>query len=170
MKRSLLAMLGAAGFALSACSSGADASGPAASVVPVAEALPAAEVDATISVVGGDGQVMSWAEVEELGMTELAIFEPFIEEDTVFQGPLLSEVFAALGIVEGSVEVLAVNEYGFTADVAEWPIDAVLATRERGEPIPGESGGPFRVVFPDDSEWVDNFDAWVWSVDRFVID
>ncbi|MEM9037306.1 MAG: molybdopterin-dependent oxidoreductase [Actinomycetota bacterium] len=160
--------LGLAGCASGSSATNADAVNETAPPSPSVELAPA-ESDALITVVGGDGATISFDELETLPVHEIEVFEPFVEADTTFQGPKLVDVFAALALESGSVEVLALNDYGYTAGTDEWPADALLATREDGEPIAVEDGGPFRVVFPDGSPWAVELETWVWSIDRFVL-
>lgn len=131
--------------------------------------LPPVESEATLTVVGGSEKVMTFADLEALPMHEISIVEPFIEEETVFQGPRLADVFDLAGITAGDVEVLAINDYGYTLSVADWGGDALLATRENGQLIDLDTGGPFRVVAADGTTIAADLGAWVWSIDRLVV-
>jgi DMSO/TMAO reductase YedYZ molybdopterin-dependent catalytic subunit len=79
----------------------------------------------------------------------------------------VSDLLTAAGADAGAtgVFVTALDDYTWTL-----PIDVVrsgelmLATRENGQPIPIDKGGPIRLIFSDDSQAGKVTDAWVWSV------
>lgn len=128
---------------------------------------PAGEVVLTLET---DDATVEWdlATLEELPLHELELFEPFVEEDLRFTGPLWIDVLRASGVEleEGrAVELVALDEY---VSVVPADLDALegvmLATREEGEAIPLERGGPIRLVYPPDNETGKNLNAWIWSI------
>lgn len=156
-------------LALGACSSDApslpDEPLPAAVAQGVPE--PTGEVVLTVTV---DGTSHDWdrAALELLEQQDLTVFEPFVEAEHTYTGPLFADVLRASGAdLEASTTAQLVALDDFVADLT---LDAstldglVLAHREDGGAIPVARGGPTRLVFPPDNPAGDNVNNWIWSI------
>ncbi len=159
-----------------------NADGPASSGaerVSSVAALPVA-IDEIVLVVSGQiGQPNLGNEVhadvagiESLGIVTATVYEPFVSAEVEFTGVPLDTVLAAIGVEDDApLTWTALDEYQVNfsrGDVAgEAPI---LATRQNGQPIPVEDGGPIRIVFPDDSGPIGrDTNQWIWSLTRLEV-
>lgn len=112
-----------------------------------------------------------------LGLLEqhdLAIIEPFVEEEHTYTGPLWADVLRASGVDLGAAETAELRALDdFVADI---PVTAsaldglVLARLEDGEQIPVADGGPVRLVFPPDNATGDNVNNWIWSIRHAAVE
>jgi len=111
------------------------------------------------------------AALDQLRQVETTVYEPFLEDDVVFSGVLLSELISLVG-ADGrtTAHFLALDDYEVELTLADVASSGVLlATRQAGEEIPIEEGGPTRLLFPDGSELGRNLDLWVWSVKEITL-
>lgn len=105
--------------------------------------------------------------LERLGLVSVTTYEPFEMKEMEFTGVRLADVLAAAGVPEAatSVHLTALDDYQVDLDVDDIRDGGVLlATREGGEPIAVERGGPLRVVFGKGVAAGENPDQWIWSV------
>ena len=173
----VLAALVAAGCA---GTSGADDAAPTADasvfeVVDPGELAPPADDVVLELIVDGAPAEWSLADLEAVDLVRLSVHEPFIDAPTVFEGPRLGELLVTAGVepeAEATIEVAALDGYVHSLSVEDaLGSDGLLATRERGAPIPIDAGGPIRLVFSDGSD-LDaerRLDAWVWSIVRIEV-
>lgn len=112
-----------------------------------------------------------------LGLLEqhdLAVREPFVEEEHTYTGPLWADVLRASGVdLEAAemVELRALDD--FVADIPVTPsaLDGlVLARLEDGDQIPVADGGPIRLVFPPGNPTGDNLNNWIWSIRHATVE
>lgn len=94
------------------------------------------------------------------------VLEPFEERELAFTGVLLRDVLSVVNAGEANeVELVALDDYHVVFDLDQLQgRDALLATRQGGDLIPVDTGGPIRVVFTATSELGANPDLWIWSV------
>ena len=167
--RALLAILCALLFA--AC--GPDASTIAARA-PLPDSfddgVPAPSGDVVLTVVPEGDAPVDW-DIDALRMLpqqQLTLFEPFIDQERTFSGPLWWDVLRASGVEPGrDVDLIALDDY-----TASLPADrevlaqTLLAVTDQGERIPIDAGGPVRLVYPDGDPLADNPNNWIWSIRR----
>ncbi len=176
--RRIWLVLGAVAAAGCAGTSGADDTAsvddaPAFEVVdPVELAPPGDDVVLELLV---DGAPAGWtlADLESVELVRMSTHEPLVDAPTVFEGVRLSRLFGAVGVdASATFEMTTLNDDAFELAIQEaLDADGLLATRERGTPIPVEAGGPVRVVFGDGSELAteERLDAWVRSIARIEV-
>jgi hypothetical protein len=84
---------------------------------------------------------------------------------------ILQTLFTFVGISgKDKVITTALNDYIFQNTAANFiAADAYLAIRRNGAEIGYDQGGPIRIVFPDDSKWAKNLDAWNWSIESISV-
>lgn len=127
---------------------------------------PPADDEVVLTLTGTSTVELTYAEVIDLATVELTIDEPFVNKTQDFTGIPFSDLFALAGIEPtDTVDTVALNDYHYP-DSAQNFLDAsaVLAVLRDGEPIPMDQGGPLRIIFADDSSYVDVLDAWNWSI------
>lgn len=156
---------------LSACGSSGDLAATSAPLPEVfKQGVPVPDGEVVLTVTPSDGEAVDWdrTALEMLPQRELTIFEPFIDEERTFTGPLWWDVLRASGVEAGrDVDLVALDDY-----TASLPADptvlerTVLALTDQGEPIPVDGGGPVRLVFPDEDPLADNANNWIWSIRR----
>jgi hypothetical protein len=104
--------------------------------------------------------------LQKLKNNTFTIYEPFIKKNQSFTAIKMQTLFAFVGI-KGSdkVRTTALNDYIFTDSASRFlAANAYLAIAVDGEPIPYDRGGPIRIIFPNNSKWAKNLDAWNWSL------
>lgn len=132
---------------------------------------PPADDEIVLTITGATTLDLTYAEVIDLATVDLTIEEPFVNQTQSFSGIPFADLFALAGIEPSdTVDTVALNDYHYP-DSAQTFLDAsaVLAVLRDGEPIPMDQGGPLRVIFADDSSYVDVLDAWNWSIRSIVI-
>lgn len=113
----------------------------------------------------------TYAELQELATVEITILEPFVQEQQSFTGVLLADLLVEARVpLDSRIETVALNDYAYADDAAEWvDNNALLAVFRDGEPIPMDQGGPIRIVFAADSGAYDVLDAWNWSLRSITV-
>jgi len=130
------------------------------------------ESNAVLEFANGDTVVsLTISDLEAIDLMRSDLYEPFVEGDTDFEGPSFEAVADSLGWPrDGTVRMLALNDYAYEMPLADLVgSQAMIATREHGEEIPIERGGPARIVFPDGTRASSIEDAWVWSLERLTL-
>lgn len=108
----------------------------------------------------------AYSRLEKLKQSTISIYEPFLKKRQYFTVIPLARLFLFAGISgKDKVVTRALNDYQFTATAQQF-IDAhaYLAIKRSGLPIGYDQGGPIRIIFPDESKWAKNLDAWNWSI------
>ncbi len=108
----------------------------------------------------------AYSRLSKLKQSTISIYEPFLKKRQYFTVIPLERLFGLAGISgKDKVVTTALNDYQFTATAQQF-IDAhaYLAIKRSGSPIGYDQGGPIRIIFPDDSKWAKNLDAWNWSL------
>jgi hypothetical protein len=102
----------------------------------------------------------------KLKHSTISIYEPFLKKRQTFTVIQLKTLFNFVGISgRDKVVTKALNDYIFTATAADFiSAQGYLAIKRDGVAIAYDQGGPIRIVFPDNSKWSKNLDAWNWSL------
>ncbi len=75
------------------------------------------------------------------------------EGDSTFSGVPLKALLASLGVVSGTVEAIALNDYSVSIPVDELEDDVpIVATRTNGATMSVREKGPFWIVYPYDRD------------------
>jgi hypothetical protein len=110
--------------------------------------------------------------LEQMPLVKLKVFEPFEEKDVTFEGVPMSDLMAIAGAEPKASEAhfTALDDYEMVIPLEEFErSNVLLATKANGKHMSIEDGGPTRIVFPADSEFGENSDAWIWNVKTIVV-
>jgi hypothetical protein len=89
--------------------------------------------------------------LDALPQTRFRTTTPWHQGIVEFSGVALKDLVAFAGIEARQLQLIALNDYAVDADLAELiAADALLATRQNGQPLPVTDKGPVFVVFPFD--------------------
>ncbi len=119
---------------------------------------PAGEVILTVSGKintknNGDTLQLDMATLEQFGLVEYAINDPWLKEKVTYQGILMSEFlkYVQADSSAETVHIVALDNYEVDLAIQElnkWPV--LLATRANGKYIDISTNGPTRIIFPFD--------------------
>ena len=111
------------------------------------------------------------AKLNKLKTTTITIYEPFLKKPQTFTVVTMKSLFALVGISGNEkVSTRALNDYVYTNTAAKFnAANAYIAIKRNGADIPYDQGGPIRLVFPDNSIWAKNLDAWNWSLSSISV-
>jgi hypothetical protein len=141
--------------------------------IPTPEDEPILEISGLVSNTNqSDAITIDLATLEQMPLVKLKVFEPFEEKDVTFEGVLMSDLMTIAGADRKASEAhfTALDDYEIDIPLEEiTSTDVLLATKADGEHMSIEDGGPTRIVFPPDSEFGENTDAWIWNVETIVI-
>ena len=119
---------------------------------------------------GGDALRFDISTLEQLGLVEYSVHDPWLKDTFTYTGVLLSDLLKYAGTFHTarSVHMVALDDYQVDipiADINKWPI--LLATRSNGEYLSVDSYGPTRIIYPYGSHTIDQTshnDLWIWSL------
>lgn len=102
----------------------------------------------------------------KMKQTTISIYEPFLKKRQRFTVIPLKSLFNFVGISgKDKVVTKALNDYVFKSTASQLiSARGYLAIKRDGLPISYDQGGPIRIIFPDDSKWSKNLEAWNWSL------
>lgn len=159
-------------FAIATFGMAASATSMLANAIPV-ELGPISHGAASLVVSGENGtETYTPAQIEAVGAHRVITRTPWREEDTVFEGALLTDILRANGLLEVSaIRVIAENDYAITIPSnvwTQWPV--LVATRVNGKPHNRRERGPIQFVLPMSTDASlgegNNVDYWVWMAAR----
>jgi hypothetical protein len=106
------------------------------------------------------------AVLSKLKSEKISIYEPFLKKRQSFTAIPLKTLFALAGISgKDAVSTVALNDYIYSNTASKFlAARAYLAIKREGKDIPYDQGGPIRIIYPDNSTWAKNLDAWNWSI------
>jgi hypothetical protein len=118
-----------------------------------------------------DSLAFDVAGLESLGMVEARLYEPFEKKRLVFSGVELERVLEQAGVPRAAkLHMVALDDYQVDFTAAEVAAGGMLlATREGGQALPVEKGGPSRLVFLDGTKSGADDRRWIWSVARIEV-
>ena len=115
-----------------------------------------------------DALVLDRPTIEQLGVQQVGLYEPWVKKDLVFRGVWLQDLLAVAGAAPGAtrVHITALDDYAVDLTLADIKAGGImLATRTAdGLAIPIDEGGPTRIVFMKNVKAGANADQWVWSI------
>lgn len=133
---------------------------------------PAAPNEIILTISKGSKKVQyTYPKLLKFKHSTINIYEPFLKERQIFTVISLRTLFAVVGISgDDKVITKALNDYIFTGKAADFiAFQGYLAIKRNGSPISYDQGGPIRIIFPDDSKWANNLDAWNWSLSKIRV-
>lgn len=112
--------------------------------------------------------------LDALPQTRFRTTTPWHQGAVEFSGVSLGDLVAFAGVEARQLQLIALNDYAVDADLAELvAADALLATRQNGEPLPVTDKGPVFVVFPfDDRSELKHqtyYSRAVWQLTEIVL-
>jgi len=142
-----------------------------------AAAAPAAGPVVLTIVSGGQGTVvhdLDMATIESLPHHTVATSTPWTDGIVRFEGVLIRDLFAQLGI-EGSVSgFAALNDYRIEIATSDFDAyDVLLAYKRDGDYMPLRDKGPLWVIYPLDQHrelGTETHAKMIWQVRRVVVD
>jgi hypothetical protein len=141
--------------------------------IPTPEDEPVLSISGLVSNTNGSDQItIDLPTLEQLRLVELEVFEPFEKKRIMFEGVLMRDLLEIAGTDTAAREAhfTALDDYEMTIPMEEFSrSDVLLATKADGEHMSVEDGGPTRIVFPPDSAFSENTDAWIWNVEVIVV-
>jgi len=164
-----LSLLLGSSMALAACGSSGDTAETSSTTNPYGANTidPAPDGTPILTVTNGSVSTdYTLKELQEFSTKDISIFEPFVQEQQEFTVIPLSEIFSQNKVGESAeVGTVALNYYVYSNTAKNFTTHAgYVAIARQGKDIPYDQGGPIRIIFPDDSEWATNLEAWNWSI------
>ena len=133
---------------------------------------PAAPNEIILTVSKGSRKAeFAYSRLLEMKHSTISIYEPFLKKRQTFTVIRLATLFAFAGISgKDKVVTKALNDYIFTSTASNFiSAQGYLAIKRNGSPIGYDQGGPIRIIFPDESKWSKNLDAWNWSISHISV-
>ncbi|WP_323786401.1 hypothetical protein [Thalassovita sp.] len=118
------------------------------------------------------GTSVTVREIEEAGLHDFTLFNPYDQREDKYTGVLFSDLVAKFGAENvQSITLTAIDDYIIEFSREEWnDLQIVLSTRVNGEYIGFDKKGPMRVVFPDydatKPEYQETLPKWIWMITR----
>lgn len=145
--------------------------------IKAGEAIPAPNSEVILSLSGLIGQTnnaqqldFSMETLEQLGVVEYTLEDPFLGRTVTYQGVLISSIFEAAKVTEGAktVKAVALNDYSVDIPIDELrTMPVILATRIDGERMAVADKGPLEIVFPYHAYKLDHekyVGMWIWQL------
>ena len=96
---------------------------------------------------------LSQSELAAMPQARITTRTPWIDTAVAYEGPLLADLLAKFGGGQGTLRLLALNDYMVTADAALLTeAGAILAVKEDGTFLTMSRKGPVFVMFPFDAD------------------
>ena len=140
------------------------------------ELEPIRHARAQLVVAGPNGEATyAPADLEALGASRMVTVTPWRDDETEFDGVLLTEILEANGLGDAeAIRVIAENDYAVVIEAEtwkRWPI--LVATRVNGKPHTRRERGPIQFVLPmsdDPSSGAKGHGKnWVWMAARIEV-
>jgi hypothetical protein len=142
--------------------------------VPAPAGKPVFTVTGKISATNRGGTlVFDQRTVEQLGLVQVTLYEPWTKQNLEFRGVWLRDLVALAGASTAAtrLHITALDDYAVDLTLADIRAGGImLATRAGdGSAIPIDQGGPTRIVFLDGVAAGANADQWVWSIKQIDV-
>jgi hypothetical protein len=124
----------------------------------------------------GDTLQFDMATLEQLGVVQYKVDDPFAKKTILYAGVLLSQVLKVAGASADATTLTlrALDDYSTDmklSDANKWPV--LLATKADGAYMPIDKNGPLISVWPfNDFPEIDHvtYDAqWLWSLSKITV-
>lgn len=139
--------------------------------------IPAPSGDVILTVTGKIGTTntdkaiqMDLKMIESAGLVDYKVKDPFEKKDTIFRGPLMSNLLDLWQVAKDATKlhIVALNDYVVDVPITEvqkYPV--IFALQQDGQYMPISTRGPAMLVFPYNdftfNETVYN-DYWAWQI------
>ena len=123
-----------------------------------------------VTLPGGEAMEYTTAELEKMSQVVVNTDNPFVEEVTAFEGPLLRDLLAGAELdPEARIKVTALDDYSTHIPVSEvLKYEVIVATKIGGVSLEDEPQGPYWIIYPmsDNAELQDKkFEGrLIWSL------
>ncbi len=123
---------------------------------------------------GSDLRSMTDADLQALPQVEFTTSTIWTTDPVTFAGPTLAAVLESVGAADGSLSMVAVNDYKVQMPRGVVAQDApIIATRLNGEPFTIRNKGPLWLVFPFDSSTAyqteEIYSYSIWQLTRIAV-
>jgi hypothetical protein len=146
-----------------------------AAVFKVGQRMPAPTGKPVLSMTGkisarnqADAFVFDQPMLEQLGVRQVPLYEPWTKQNLDFRGVWLADLLAIAGVQAdaSTLRIVALDDYVVNLSLADIRAGGImLATRAGdGSLIPVDDGGPTRIVFTGGVKAGANPDQWIWSI------
>ena len=151
--------------------------------IKAGDAVPAPQSEPVLTIAGNIGQtnqtdqlVFDMDTLEDVGLVEYTVPDPFLEKDVTYQGVLLKDLLAVAqaDAAAATLSATALNDYQINIPFADFSDkDVIIATRRDGERMPVSDKGPLEIVFP--YHQMSGFDEelfnayWIWQLKSLEI-
>lgn len=145
--------------------------------IKAGEAIPAPNSEVILSLSGLISQTnnaqqldFSMETLEQLGVVEYTLEDPFLGRTVTYQGVLISSIFEAAKVADGAktVKAVALNDYSVDIPIDELrTMPVILATRLDGERMAVADKGPLEIVFPYHAYKLEHekyVGMWIWQL------
>ncbi|XSG76181.1 molybdopterin-dependent oxidoreductase [Herpetosiphon llansteffanensis] len=139
--------------------------------------IPAPTSEVVLSLSGLIGQTnngqqldFSMETLEQLGVVEYTLADPFLGRSVTYQGVLISSIFAAAKVGDSAktIKAIALNDYSVDIPIDELrTMPVILATRLDGERMAVSDKGPLEIVFPYHAYKLEHekyVGMWIWQL------
>ena len=146
-------------------------------VLKAGDKIPPPTGDVILTVTGKIGTTnsdqaikMDLATIESVGLVDYKVKDPFEKTDTIFRGPLMSNLLDLWQISKNATKlhIVALNDYIVDvpiADLRQYPV--IFALKQDGQYMPVSTRGPAMLVYPYNdfqfNQQVYN-DYWAWQI------
>jgi hypothetical protein len=137
--------------------------------VPAPAGKPVFTMTGKISTANSEGAlVFDQRALEQLGVRQVHLYEPWTKENLDFRGVWLQDLVAVAGVPADAtgLHIVALDSYSVDLSMADIRAGGIMVATRQGDGtvIPIDEGGPTRIVFMDGVTAGANPDQWVWSI------
>lgn len=123
---------------------------------------------------GGETTELDMPALEAMGVDEIETTTIWTEGPQTFTGVPLAALLADLGVVEGTIKAMAINDYAVEIPVEDAVEGGpIIAYRLNGNPMSVRDKGPLWVVYPYDSDQSYQteviYSRSIWQLDRIDV-
>ena len=144
--------------------------------IPLPQAEPILTVTGKVGAMNGqDELLMDRTTIEQSGLVEYTVTDPFEERAIRYQGVLMRDLLALWQVAEDAktVELTALNDYQITIPIADFHQYPVLfALQADGVYMQPDYRGPAMLVYPVDQYQIDLVAVernWIWQIKAIKI-
>jgi hypothetical protein len=121
----------------------------------------------------GSSVVLDQAAIDQLGLVQVTVYEPWIKQRTGFRGVWLNDLLAVAGAADSAttIRMTALDDYRVELKIADVRGGGILLATKAGDgsAMPVSDGGPTRIVYLDGLPAGANADQWIWSLKTIEI-
>lgn len=148
------------------------------SAVPSPSGPAVLTIDGKISQTNTDKGTLAFdmATLESIGVIQYKVDDPFVKENILYSGVLLSQLLKVAGAAQDATTLTlwALDDYSTDmkiSDADKWPV--IIATKANGDYMPIDKNGPLISVFPfNDFPEIDHLtydNQWLWALAKITV-